>query len=207
LKVLRKVGFVSTLMMMLMVMMIVTPSTSAFFWSDSPTSWSYGDDPAQIPAVPDGTGYATVTNYGIAYCDSDLTGGSEETPYEIDYINLFVGDSLMFCVDYHLTARPDPYNRDTQCMARLEYDLWDDDISDWVFGDSMTVDVQTFFPAIMENSDDGWLYVYIDTDYTGEPLIRLTLITYTKYWDYGWVNFGNSPQSTSVYFEVDDETY
>lgn len=204
-KVIRKAGFVSAMLMMLVAMMVITPTTSAFFWSNTPTGWGYGNDPAQVPAEPDGTGIAIVNTYGAADCYSVLYGGTVGSPDEIDYTDDDTGYSLMFCAAYTIEARMDPYNRDTFCTASLE--LAADFGSGYGDPDITTADVQTLFPAIQTNTESGWLYVWLDIDYTDEPTLRLTLHTYTKYWDgYGWANFGDSPQSVSVYFYIDDET-
>lgn len=208
-KVLRKVGFVSAMLMMLMAMMLVTPSTSAYFWSDSPESWGYGDDPIQVPAQPDGTGEALI-NPAPGECLSILYGGSEGNPTPVDFTNYERdhGESLMFCVAYDLSASIYGKDSNTWAIASLEYYIWmPPPINDWVFGKSMTASIQTFHPAIEFNQDDGWLYVYIDYNYFLEPKIMLTLTTYAQYWEYGWVDFPGSPYSVSVFFQVNDLTY
>ena len=193
------------MLIMLMAMMVVTPSTSAYFWSNSPTSWGYDDDPAQIPATPDGTGYAKVVA-GDGQCYVELSGGSSKvTADPIYWIDPLVGDSLMFCVAYDIRAYMKDTYQDTWCIANLSYYIYED--TDWIFGDAMTADVQTCYPAIQSNTDDGWLYVYVDYNYALEPDIKLTFYTYTKFWDgYQWDNFGNSPQEVSVFFKVWDNT-
>ena len=186
-------------------LIIVTPSTTAYFWSNSPTSWGYDDDPAQIPATPDGSGSAIILA-GDGVCDADLTGGTEQSPSSVYYTDTYRdnGCSLMFCVDYDIEARMKDTFEDTWCIVNLTYFI---DNEGWQYGDSMNADVQTCYPAIEVNTDDGWLYVYIDTDYKDEPQIKLTLYTYTKYWDQDhWENYGNSPQIANVYFHVIDQT-
>lgn len=192
------------ILLMLMVIMLVTPSTSAFFWTDQPLNFGYDDDPAEIPATPDGTGTAIVSQ-SQGTCYAQLDGGTEESPADIYYTEAVEGLSLMFCVAYDIEARmKDPYD-DTMCVARLTLLHFED--PEWVEADTMAASVQTLYPAIEENMDEGWLYVWMDVDYTEEPRFKLTLDTYTKYWNgYEFINFGNSPQSVSVYFDVIDQT-
>lgn len=202
-RVFRKVGYMYATLLMLLMAILATPSASAYFWTDAPASWDYDDEPPEWSE--DGTGSAAViANEGS--CSVTLNGGPNVLdPDYIDFTEDEVGYTLMFVVSYHLLATP-YYSEDTLCGVELE--LWHhEDLPGFQKVDSMGASVQTLLPAINISEEVGWLYVWMDVDYTDEPQFRLDLETYAKYWDgSGWVHFENSPQTVSVWFEVDDLT-
>jgi len=190
---------------MLLTMILVTPTTTAYFWTDSPNSWDYDDEPPE--GAEDGDGYSWIDTSGGASLGVNLFGGATQATADvIEYTEDEEGYVLMFVVAYSITANDiPPGGTDTFCVAKLELYHYDSGWGNPV--DDMSASVQTIMPATSYSHDEGWLYVTMDVDYTDEPEFKLVYTVWAKYWNgFAFVDYQGSPVSEDVYFEVDDLT-
>jgi len=190
------------MLMMLMAMVLVTPLTSAYFWTDDPNYFDWDVSPPENSL--DGWANAYVTQSsgsGMVF----LTGGTEGTPAEITKTGEEDGLVLMWVVTYDVNVRL--WNGQTsRAWIELDLNFKDGGQGPWQDADDdMAYMIKYIYSDPPWGNETGYLYVWADCAYDQDDEFELTLTAHAQWLDRTtWVDLALPVPSTSVYFVINE---